>query len=97
MSLLWRGTYFTLGYVEDGLIPFELGNTRAKRKAMKHKIMLFFHFFFKKGKHWEKRLFRHYFVACFGYVFLASSLSNQFAYDYENKHEKTAQVWNILN
>jgi len=68
-----------------------------REKAMKHKTMLFFSLFFKKGKHWEKRLFRHYFVACFGYVFLASSLSNQFVYDYESKYEKTAQVWKILN
>jgi len=46
MSLLWRGTYFTLGYVEDGLIPFELGNTRAKRKGNEtQNNALFFTFF----------------------------------------------------
>ena len=64
---------------------------------MKHKTNALFFTFFKKGKHWEKRLFRHYFVACFGYVFLASRLLNQFVYDCEKKHEKTAQVWKILN
>jgi len=79
MSLLWRGTYFTLGC------------------GRQNNALFFTFFFFLKGKHWEKRLFRHYFVACFGQVFLASSISNQFVYDYENKHEKTAQVWKMLN
>lgn len=68
-----------------------------REKVMKHKKTLFFHFFKKKINHGKRKFLGIIFVACFGYVFLASSLSNKFVYDYENKYEKTAQVWKIIN